>query len=60
MGLGFTTSGRLDEYNRDDNTRSRESIRAGGDAKPRLPPAGRNCVVIPTTHTFKMQQGVII
>lgn len=24
MGLGFTTSGRLDEYNRDDNTRSRE------------------------------------
>lgn len=60
MGLGFTTSGRLDEYNRDDNTRSRESIRAGGDAKPRLPPAGRNYVVIPTTHTFKMQQGVII
>ena len=34
MGLGFTTSGRLDEHNRDDNTRSRESIRAGGDAKP--------------------------
>lgn len=24
MGLGFTTSGRLDEHNRDDNTRSRE------------------------------------
>ena len=50
----------MDEHNRDDNTLSRESIRAGGDAKPRLPPAGRNCVVIPTTHTFKMQLGVII
>lgn len=24
MELGFTTSGRLDEHNRDDNTRSRE------------------------------------
>lgn len=24
MGLGFTTSGRLDEHNRDDDTRSRE------------------------------------
>ncbi len=33
MGLGFTTSGRLDEYNRDDNTRSREHILASGDAK---------------------------
>lgn len=60
MGLGFTTSGRLDEHNRDDNTRSREHIRASGDVKPRLPPAGKNHVAIPTTHTFKMQQAVII
>lgn len=59
MGLGFTTSGRLDEHNRDDNTRSREHGPAA-TPKPRLPPAGRNCVVIPTTHTFKMQLGVII
>lgn len=33
MGLGFTTSGRLDEHNRDDNTRSREPIRASGGAE---------------------------
>lgn len=33
MGLGFTTSGRLDEHSRDDSARSREHIRASGDAK---------------------------
>ena len=33
MGLGFTTSGRLDKHNMDDNTRSREHILASGDAK---------------------------
>lgn len=44
MGLGFTTSGRLDEHSRVERARSREPIRAGGDAKPRLPPAGRNWV----------------
>ena len=59
MGLGFTTSGRLDEHNRDDNTRSREHGPAA-TPKPRLPPAGKNHVAIPTTHTLKMQQGAII
>lgn len=42
MGLGFTTSGRLDEHNRVDNARSREPIHASGDVKPRLPPTGKN------------------
>lgn len=42
MGLGFTTSGRLDEHNRVDNARSRKHIHASGDVKPRLPPTGKN------------------
>lgn len=42
MGLGFTTSGRLDKHNRVDNARSRKHIHASGDVKPRLPPTGKN------------------
>lgn len=60
MGLGFTTSGRLDEHNRDERARSSERILASGGTKPRLLPAGKNHDAIPTTHTFKMQQGVMI
>lgn len=51
MGLGFTTSGRLDEHNRDDNTRSREHGPAA-TPKPRLPPAGKTTLQYPQrTHS---------